>query len=67
VARAEVELAEEKEQLQQLELNELQRQRNEVMAQIEAIQDEHRQRLIPQIEQLQVVRSNDVTGIHKLI
>ena len=54
-ARAEVALAEEREQMQQLELVSLQRQRNEAMAAVQAIQDEHRQRLLPKIEQLRKV------------
>jgi hypothetical protein len=56
-ARAEVALAEEKEQLRQLELVDLQRQRNETIAQLQEIQDQHRQRLIPKMQQLQEVQS----------
>jgi hypothetical protein len=56
-ARAEVALAEEREELQQLELVGLQRQRNEALAAAQAIQEEHRQRLLPKLEQLQAVRA----------
>lgn len=54
-AMGEVALAEEKHAVVELEMRELQRTRDEVMQQVEEIQEEHRQQLLPKIAQLQEV------------
>lgn len=55
-ARGEVALAEEKQQLLEAEVAELQRQKDEALAQVEYIQEEHRQQLLPKIEEIRQVR-----------
>lgn len=54
-AQAEVAIAQEEEQLQQAEVAELTRQRDETKEHFEAVQEEHRQRLLPYIHELQEV------------
>lgn len=56
-ARGEVALAEEKERLLQAEVAELERQKEEALEQLQGIQEEHRQRLLPKIEELHQVRA----------
>jgi len=64
---AEVAVAHEKQQLLHIEMQELQRHRDEVMAQLELIQEEHRQRLLPKISQLQDVRIRSASApMHRL-
>lgn len=54
-AQAEVAIAQEEEQLQQAEVAELTRQRNDAKEQFDAVQEEHRQRLLPYIHELEEV------------
>ncbi|GMH35034.1 hypothetical protein BSKO_02902 [Bryopsis sp. KO-2023] len=51
-AEAEAAMAQEREQLLQLEVTELQRQRNDLQTRVDEITEEHRQELLPQIEEL---------------
>lgn len=55
-AQAEVAIAQEREQLQQAEVAELTRQRDEAKEQFHSVQEEHRQRLLPYIHELEEVR-----------
>lgn len=60
-AQAEVAIAQEQEQMLQAEVAELKRQRDEVKEHCESIQEEHRQRLLPYITELEEVRTYEVS------